>query len=129
MKTVEELKKQNPVFLHNWKCSFDVIMDFENVSISKDESKALEKHKNDNILFASYNIDNWCGDAFVLFEREGVLYEINGCHCSCFGLEGQWIEEETSIEELKFRLINGMLGKDDNSGNDFNNELCNFLGI
>ena len=59
------------------------------------------------ILLAHYDIDGYEGDAFVLFERDGKLYEVNGSHCSCYGLEGQWQPEETSVEEIRFRMEKG----------------------
>lgn len=150
MKCFEEIIKQKPVFLHNWKSAFDVIMSFEDVCLTekeytavespwgnkqfwqetkRDAEIALEKHKNENILFASYNTANWSGDAFVLFERDGVLYEVNGTHCSCYGLENQWDAEETSIAALEYRLKQGTLGRDDESENEFYKELCQFLGL
>jgi hypothetical protein len=52
------------------------------------------------IYIASYEEGSYEGDAFVLFERDGKLYEVNGSHCSCMGLEGQWKPEETSWEAL-----------------------------
>ena len=50
----------------------------------------------DEILFASYGGCSYAGDALVLFERDGKLFEVNGSHGSCYGLEGQWNPEETS---------------------------------
>lgn len=60
----------------------------------------------EEILFASYDTDDYPGDAFVLFERGGVLFEVNGSHCSCYGLEGQWKPEETSWAALALRVPN-----------------------
>ena len=37
-------------------------------------------------------------------EKNGQLYEVNGGHCSCYGLEDQWHPEETNLEAIKFRL-------------------------
>ena len=65
-----------------------------------------------NILFAWYGHGSYDGSAFVLFERGGKLYEVNGGHCSCYGLEGQWEPEETSVEALKHRIREGGLGTD-----------------
>ncbi|MGL5284386.1 MAG: hypothetical protein ACRC8W_22010 [Plesiomonas shigelloides] len=53
------------------------------------------------ILFAAYEYEDYDGSAFVLFKQDGKLYEVNGGHCSCYGLEGQWEPEETSVEYLK----------------------------
>lgn len=55
------------------------------------------------ILIAVYEIDGYEGGAFVLARNRGKLYEVNGSHCSCAGLEGQWEPEEASIKALKVR--------------------------
>jgi hypothetical protein len=55
------------------------------------------------VLLASYNQECYEGSAFVLYRKDGKLYEVNGSHCSCFGLEGQWEPEETSIDALRKR--------------------------
>ncbi len=61
----------------------------------------------EQILFASYGGASYEGDAFVLYEREGKLYEVSGGHCSCFGLEGQWKPEETAWAALAMRKRDG----------------------
>jgi len=80
------------------------------------------------ILLAHYEVDGYEGSAFVLFERDGKFYEVNGGHCSCNGLEGQWEPEETSANELVHRIKNGRLGVygygDDNA---FGQELLKVL--
>lgn len=72
------------------------------------------------VLLASYTYEDYSGDAFVLFERGGKLYEVNGSHCSCYGLsessysgdtETQWKPEETTIEALRHRLDKGHVGE------------------
>lgn len=55
------------------------------------------------ILLAFYNYECYEGDAFILYKQNEKLYEVNAGHCSCYGLEGQWSPEETSIEFLKTR--------------------------
>ena len=55
------------------------------------------------ILFAYYDQGEYEGVAIVILERDNQLYEVNGSHCSCFGLEEQWEEEETSYELLHIR--------------------------
>jgi hypothetical protein len=91
--------------------------------------RAFEKHKNNKIIFASYGQANYSGDAWVLFENDGKLYEVNGGHCSCYGLEGQWNPEEVSLAELENRLLKGSFGEDDWSDNCFKEKLCEFLGV
>jgi hypothetical protein len=56
-----------------------------------------------DIVFAAYEYEDYSGSAFVIFMKDGILYEVNGGHCSCNGLEGQWEPEETSLEALMFR--------------------------
>lgn len=120
MKALNELLKQEPVFLNDWAESkkIGVISDFEDVNIT-----------NVNILFASYGYANYAGDAWVLFEEDGKLYEVNGAHCSCRGLEGQWKKEPVVLEQLKNRLENGTFGTDSSYGNEFATELKSFLGL
>lgn len=101
------------MFLHDWKDS------------------GLEGMKSDfgindaaleglTVLLASYTYENYSGDAFVLFERGGQLYEVNGSHCSCYGLseqdysggtDTQWQPEETTAEALRHRLEKGSVGE------------------
>lgn len=150
MKTIQELKLQKPVYLNRWKDKIDMISDFtENISMSAEDynrseapyanteywlkskaqmNKLLQEYSKYNVLFASYGEDNYSGDAWVLFEQDGKLYEVNGSHCSCFGLEGQWEPEETALEAIKLRLDKGSLGASDYSGNYFADDLRIFLG-
>ncbi|MCY9107253.1 hypothetical protein [Bacillus atrophaeus] len=65
----------------------------------------------------------------MLFEKDGELYEVNGSHCSCYGLEGQYSPEVVVLSELENRLVNGTFGEDDWSDNNFKKELCHFLGV
>lgn len=64
----------------------------------------------DQIIVAAYEYEDYSGDAFVLFVRDGKLWEVHGSHCSCYGLEDQWAPEETNIDALKMRLEKGDYG-------------------
>lgn len=81
------------------------------------------------ILLAWYGYGDYDGSAFVLFERGGKLYEVNGGHCSCNGLEECWDPEETSAVELLHRIEHGELGRDsyyqDNTFGDYLEKLLN----
>lgn len=55
------------------------------------------------IIYAVYERGDYEGSAFVLFRKGGKLFEVNGSHCSCNGLEECWGPEETSIEALRKR--------------------------
>ena len=63
----------------------------------------------DEMLLAAYGYGSYDGDAFVLYQRNGKLYEVHGSHCSCYGLEDQWIPEETTWEALKMRKAEHLL--------------------
>lgn len=56
------------------------------------------------IVYAEYVTGSYEGSAWVIFSRNGKLYEVHGSHCSCNGLEGQWSEEETSPEIILERI-------------------------
>ena len=154
MKKLDELLKQEPVYLNDWTNKFGVVADFEDVYMDEEEfnaegpteswrtyenwleekrkmQEALKKYENRHILFASYGQANYSGDAWVLFEEDGKLYEVNGSHCSCNGLEGQWDPEEVTLEEIEYRLLNGTFGfgNDVWAENVFRKELIEFLGI
>ena len=150
MKKIDEILKQNPVYLNDWKSKIDLIGDFESIYLTEEEylaekcpwhndeywnnekarmDIAISKYETRNILFASYNQANYSGDAWVLFEENGELYEVNGSHCSCYGLEYQWEPEKVTLEELEYRLTKGSFGIDDWSENSFRKELLEFLGI
>jgi hypothetical protein len=75
----------------NWDNVVEMCADF---SINPIELKGAK------VLYASYNQGYYDGSAYVLFKRDGKLYDVNGSHCSCFGLENQWDPEETSVEAI-----------------------------
>ena len=60
-----------------------------------------EPATDEEIIFASYHVDGYEGGAFVLFWRDGQLYEVNSSHCSCNGLE--WDPEPTTWAALAAR--------------------------
>ena len=63
------------------------------------------------LLAAYFDPYGYSGEAFVLYRKGGKLFEVNGSHCSCFGLEDQWGPEETSVEALRYRLAEGDMAK------------------
>ncbi len=136
------------MYLHDWegKGWFDVVMEFEGIYMTEAEFRAPSapyanarmweenkakaeaamakpEYQGIEVLLASYSYENYSGDAFVLFRKGGKLYEVNGGHCSCYGLEGQWSPEETAVDALMHRLEAGHLGKGDYDGNEFAKEL------
>ena len=140
-----------PVYLHDWAEGgfVEMVGDFENICLTKTEFEtsespwpnasfwreakakmtaalSSERWQDLEVLLASYSYENYSGDAFVLFRKNGQLFEVHGGHCSCYGLEGQWEPEETTIESLEHRLSEGNLG-DDYTGNVFAAELRQVL--
>lgn len=61
----------------------------------------------DDVLFAFYTSHCYGGRAFVLVSKNKELFEVNGYHCSCNGLEDQWELEPTSWASLKMRTDKG----------------------
>ena len=82
------------MFLNDWTDVEGLLKDFEIDSLGD----------NVKILIASYTYEDYNGDAFVLFEQDGLLYEVNGGHCSCYGLEDQWEPELTTVEAIRKRI-------------------------
>lgn len=106
------------MFLKDWNDLEDIKSSFE---LTDDDLRGVR------ILLASYESEGYECTAFVLFERDGKLYEVNGFHCSCYGFEGQWTPEETTVAEFRHRLVEGQLGKDWDGSNTFANELSKIL--
>lgn len=83
------------LYLNDFSSVHDVVSNYE---ISYEELNGV------NIILADYAQEGYEGSSFVLFEQAGKLYEVNGSHCSCFGLEGQWEPQEVLLEELIKRV-------------------------
>jgi hypothetical protein len=67
----------------------------------------------DQILFASYGQYSYEGDAVVIYRGDdGKLYEVQGGHCSCYGLEGQWTPDEVLPAQLAMRGNSFLSGHD-----------------
>ena len=123
MKPLDVIIKQEPVYLGSWEQE-----KFEGLASSFRFEKYHPEYKNINILFAYYGNFSEGGDAFVLFEKYGKLFEVNVTHCSCYGIEGDFEPEETTLQALMARLIDGNMGASFGS-NDYANELKEFIGI
>ena len=69
-----------------------------------------DKLENLDVLVAYESVGSWGCDStsfFVFRDKEtGILYEMHGSHCSCYGFEGQFRLEETTVEALKSRVEN-----------------------
>ena len=81
-----------------WNSLGEMLQDF-----AADASRDIVPHAPEHVLWADYWQEFYEGTAFVVFTSGGMLYEVHGSHCSCYGLEDQWEPEETTIEALAMR--------------------------
>ena len=87
-------------------------MELVNMSVQElsdafyDES-IIDQLQGCEVLAAIYETPCYEGYAFVLFEKNGELYEVNGSHCSCYGLEDQWEPTRTTWKALSMREFYG----------------------
>lgn len=72
----------------------DIIYEYK---ISPDEIADIE------IIYAYYSHEDYTGSSHVIFRKGKELFEVNGSHCSCSGLEEQWKPEKTTLAALLFR--------------------------
>lgn len=56
------------------------------------------------VIAAYYSYEDYEGSAHVVFLHDFTLYEVQGGHCSCYGLEGQWKPDVVQVDELRARL-------------------------
>jgi hypothetical protein len=117
-----------PMFLNDWSEDYIKGQSWRDEDetplkqMASDFEEDIEYLQSLNILVASYTYECYEGDAFVLFEKDGKLYEVNGGHCSCYGLEGQFEPEEVVLDELEHRLTKGGFGKERSTYDFINDE-------
>lgn len=98
------------VYMMNFKSREDMAHEFGGDEYQDDKSpsqKILADLVGSKMHVAWYGSGSYCGSSFVLYEKNGKLFEVNGSHCSCYGLEGQWKPEETSWKALAWILDKG----------------------
>jgi hypothetical protein len=59
------------------------------------------------IIHGEIDNEGYEGRAAILFVNDGKLYWAGGSHCSCYGFEGQWDPDETSIKAVRHISENG----------------------
>jgi hypothetical protein len=91
----------------------------------------LDKYK---FIIAYESVGSWGCDSssFFLFKekKSGTLFEVHGSHCSCYGFEGQFEPEETSLVALKDRAEKGSVfscGGYDNNPTDNEQQIKEFV--
>jgi len=116
-------KRGRTMFLNDWSNLEEMIADFWPGPGYGADDHLKDELDGVTILLASYGQWSYEGNAFVLFERGEKLYEVNGSHCSCYGLERQWEPEETTVADLRYRMTHGDLGQGRYTGHEFSAEL------
>lgn len=91
-------------FYGYWSEPADVLRSFEEKDLPNVE-----------ILYGCYESGGYDGYATVIYRDrdDGKLYLVEGSHCSCYGLEGQWSPSETTVEALR------MMPRDEERREDF----------
>ena len=72
-------------------------------SFGPDQIRRIVEDDSMEIIYAMYNVYGYEGDAWVIYvdKRDGQLYEVHSCHCSCDALE--WSPESTSLASIAMR--------------------------
>ena len=101
-----------PIYLGDWSDQDGLKDDFWPNYTYGDDPPYKGELEGVTILLAYYLYEDYSGEAYVLFERDGDLFEVHGSHCSCYGLEGQWEPFRVEKQEILFRLDNGTFGRE-----------------
>lgn len=82
------------MYLHDFDSEESMLKEF---AIDKSVIKGYK------VLLASYTYECYEGSAFVLMRDKLTkeLVTVYGSHCSCYGLEGQFDIEKSSIEQIQ----------------------------
>ena len=80
-----------------------------------------------NVIVGYYNYEDYEGDAMVIFEHKDKLFTVEGGHCSCYGLEGQWNPDEITIDYLNHRALNGLFAYRDDYDNEIKKHLKEYI--
>jgi hypothetical protein len=102
----------NNKYFGEWSC-LDDLCEFNCNRYSDAFEDSAPPVTEDELLHASYDCSGYEGQAFVLFERDGKLYEVNASHCSCYGLDGQWDPTETTWKAQAMRWCRPERSTDD----------------
>lgn len=99
------------VYIKRFKCNEDIASQFSGYDPewSNNENRRevfkdiLDLLNSSEVLLAWYGGGCYDGEACVVYKSEGRLYEVNGSHCSCYGLEDRWKPDGTNKRILSMR--------------------------
>lgn len=109
------------MYLEDFKSNEDVACQF--ASDKEDVIHILKTLNSSIVHLAWYGAGTYDGQSMVIFESSGILYEVIGSHCSCYGLEGQWKPEETDWRALRMRELDDYYDSEKQAG-EYLKELC-----
>lgn len=110
------------MYLEDFKDNEDVACQFG--SDKEDTIDILRTLNSSTVHIAWYGGGAYDGQSFVVYEKDGVLYEVNGSHCSCYGLEGQWKPEETHWKAIRMRRLDENYYDPDKDATKILIEIC-----
>ena len=98
--TKEQLLSFTPQFLNDFEDVDGVLREFTENKYGGITTDAFNPDEI-VILYADYTYENYSGDAYVFGYNKvkECFFEVHGGHCSCYGLERQWVEDELTIQE------------------------------
>lgn len=64
----------------------------------------------EHLIYAVYETPGYEGHAIVIFWAKDKYWYVEGSHCSCYGLEGQWQPEPYDTAELLKACLNRNYG-------------------
>lgn len=68
------------------------------------DEKMSPEYKGAVVLYGFYDQEMYEGYSRVIYKtKDNKVFEVNGSHCSCYGLEEQWQPEEVDLKELRHR--------------------------
>lgn len=120
------IKGIKPYYIGDFKDKMSVMQEFSN-GWNQVDIDILNAFKGVHILLAYYLSENYSGTAYVVFEKRGKLYEVEGSHCSCYGLEGQWEPAEIPLELLNNYVDKGQKGIDSWYSVQYRDELVELV--
>lgn len=91
------------MYVDQFKNNEDVAEQYGKFMDDADKAHILKLLNESIVHVAYYGCGSYDGTSLVIFEHNGILYEVNASHCSCYGLEGQWAPEETTWKALGMR--------------------------
>lgn len=56
----------------------------------------------EDVVYAEYDYEDYSGNAWCVYRRDGKIFEVHDGHCSCYGLD-TWEPEETTLAAIEMR--------------------------